>query len=440
MIKLLWIISIVFLLISCSNSEYITFAETTDCPTTESDCEIKKDAGLSLKSSDSEQVAENCTISQEDDYIPLDDSEYPYAGLPRIVIETENAQKIKDRETEIPARLQVWGKDSPESTIMKLTIRGRGNTTWSYPKKPYAIKFENKESFLGMPSAKKWVLLANYRDRTLMRNAVAFELARKTSLVWTPNGKFAEVFLNGKYIGCYFVCEKIEIKKNRLELNENAFLLEFDTSNDTEYRFITSINNLPVNIKQPKDIDSASFCFIQDYIDLIELSLQQDANSLEYQKYLNQESFADYFIVYAMANNREPWWPKSVFMHKDNYGKLAAGPVWDFDWATFDIKKNGLTNWDVAIYKKLTEKKSFRKTIKNRWSADRPEFDNIFGFVDSLANYTANSNSRNTELWPIKIEKGLVGDEDKSFEESIDMLKKCIRKRINELDSLINLL
>lgn len=79
-----------------------------------------------------------------------------------------------------------------------------------------------------MPRAKKWVLLANYRDRTLIRNSVAFELARKTSLVWTPEGRYAEVFLNRKFMGCYYVCEKIEIKKNRLELGDGAFLLEFD--------------------------------------------------------------------------------------------------------------------------------------------------------------------------------------------------------------------
>ena len=125
-------------------------------------------------------------LSSRIDYIPLDDSEYPYAGLPRIVIETENHREIKDRETEIPAKLQVWGEHAPESEVMNLTIRGRGNESWRHPKKPYAIKFNEKQSILGMPKAKKWVMLANYRDRTLIRNAVALELARKTSLTWTP--------------------------------------------------------------------------------------------------------------------------------------------------------------------------------------------------------------------------------------------------------------
>ena len=164
--------------------------------------------------------------------------------------------------------------------------------------------------------------------------------------------KFAEVFLNGKYIGCYFVCEKIEVKKNRLELSSKSYLLEFDTHYDADYKFRTSINDLPVNIKYPKEIDDSSFSFIQNYIDSIETVLQQKATSLEYLEYINQESFADYLIVYAMANNSEPMMPKSVFMHKDGEGKLNAGPVWDFDYATFNIEKTGISNRNSAIFKK----------------------------------------------------------------------------------------
>lgn len=384
-----------------------------------------------------ENAASEPLFKEYSNYIPFDDSTYPYVGLPRIVIETEGSQKIQDKETEIPARLQVWGEDSTDTDILNLTIKGRGNTTWTYPKKPYTIQFEKKTSFLGMPAAKKWILLANYRDRTLMRNSIAFELAHKTSLAWTPSGKFAEVFLNGKYIGCYFVCEKIEVKKNRLELSSKSYLLEFDTHYDADYKFRTSINDLPVNIKYPKEIDDSSFSFIQNYIDSIETVLQQNATSLEYLEYINQESFADYLIVYAMANNSEPMMPKSVFMHKDGEGKLNAGPVWDFDYATFNIEKNGISNRNSAIFKKLISKKAFKIVLKENWESYKPDFEGIFSFIDSLADYTSAANNRNVERWPVNLKQDHVGDEDKSFEEAIDMLKKDLRKRIDELDTLI---
>ncbi len=79
-------------------------------------------------------IEEDATpLSTELNYLPIDDSEYPYAGIPRIVIETENHREIKDRETEIPAKLQVWGEHAPESEVMELTIRGRGKFHMDLP-------------------------------------------------------------------------------------------------------------------------------------------------------------------------------------------------------------------------------------------------------------------------------------------------------------------
>ena len=212
--------------------------------------------------------------------LPLDDSEYPYAGLPRIVIETENHKAIKDRETEIPAKLQIWGENAPESEIMELTIKGRGNSTWNKPKKPYTIKFEQKQNFLGMKKAKKWILLANYFDRTLIRNAVAYEIARRTNLEWTPEGKFADVFLNGKSLGNYFVCEKIQVDQNRLNIKDDSYLLEFDSHYDDEFKFKTKVKNFPINIKNPKYPTQTQLGYIQNYIDTVESILFIENNNL----------------------------------------------------------------------------------------------------------------------------------------------------------------
>lgn len=409
-----------FFTIACSNSE--SFVDVGSELNLAEDYFIENSLG-------------DLTFQEYTDYIPFDDSAYPYVGLPRINIGTVGP--IKDKETEVPGILQVWGKDSTETGLLDLTIKGRGNTTWTYPKKPFTITFDKKTPFLGLPAAKKWVLLANYRDRTLMRNSIAFEIANKTSLAWTPSGKFAEVFLNGKYLGCYFVCEKIEVKKNRLELSGNSYLLEFDTYYDADYKFRTALNDLPVNIKYPKVVDDSSFSFIQNYMASTETALQQNANSLDYQNYIDQESFADYLIVYAMANNSEPEHPKSVYMHKDGEGKLIAGPVWDFDYSTFKIEKNGFTNRYSPVFKHLIRKNAFKTILAERWDTYKPEFEGIFSFIDSLANYTATANERNNKLWPIKIEWNKIGDEEKTFDESVDMLKNCIRKRIDELDTLI---
>ena len=418
------------LLCACSNSEGV------DCAN-----QVEEIAAVNEVSSSSDipKVQEASSSSKELDYLPLDDSEYPYAGIPRIVIETENHQKIKDRKTEIPAKLQIWGENAPESEVMELTIRGRGNSTWGAPKKPYSITFNEKQSLLGMAEAKKWILLANYLDRTLIRNAVAFEIAKKTNLEWTPSGKFAEIFLNGKFLGNYFICEKIQINKNRLNLSKDSYLLEFDTNYDEDFKFRTSIKNLPVYIKNPDIPSEAQLTYITDYIDTIECILYGDCQNIAIENYLDLQSFADYLIVYELTENSEPRHPKSVFMYKGTE-LLKAGPVWDFDWGTFiERKVNGWEISNALWYNALLKNQTFRQTILENWKQYKNKFEQIPQFIDSLANHIEESNNRNIVLWPIKTQSPQdFPDKDKPFDEAISMMLQTYSTRISKLDSLFH--
>lgn len=196
-------ISIMLLLSACSNSN-------------------------SINDSDNEDVFKSENI-ESFDYLPLDDSEYPYAGIPRIVIETENFQEIRDRETEIPAKLQIWGESSPESEVMYLTIRGRGNTSWTdMPKNSYKIEFTNKHEMLGMPKDKDWALIANYADKTLLKNFITYKLASWLNAKYAPRCEFVELYLNKSYLGVYLLSETIKKGKNRILLDDSAFIAEFD--------------------------------------------------------------------------------------------------------------------------------------------------------------------------------------------------------------------
>lgn len=399
----------------------------------------KKKSSISNRSSSSAQtssstISSNSTIYKN--YLPLDDSEYPYSGIPRIVIETEDFKKIADKETEIPAKLQIYGINSPESEIMDLTIKGRGNTTWQQRKKPYTIKFEDKQNFLGMKKAKKWVLLANYFDRTLMRNAVSLEIGKKTRLEWTPEGKFVDVFLNKQFIGNYYICEKIQVNKNRLNINESEFLLELDTHYDEEYKFRTPRLDLPVNIKNPDNPTENQIRKVTNLIDSIECILENMCPDLSLENYIDLQSFADYLIVYEMARNAECSTPKSLFMYTKN-GKIYAGPIWDFDWATYNIDRNGWRNKKSKIFGALLNNNQFRSILKECWMFDKEKFKDIPSFIDSLANYISMSDKYNHTLWPVKIDNRDFADKDKSFDEAIEMLKKAFFARIEELDSMI---
>lgn len=391
-------------------------------------------AVINCSSSTTDSLEIDCDTIKE--YLPLDDSEYPYAGIPRIVIETENHREIKDRETEIPAKLQIWGKNAPESKIMELTIRGRGNYTWHHqPKKPFAIKFTKKQKILGMPKAKKWTLLANYRDRTLIRNALAFEIARQTDIGWTPQGRFVDLIVNRKFLGNYYVCEKIEIKKNRLNLNAESFLLELDTYYDGYQKFRSIKKNFPINIKHPDSLSKVQFSYIQNLVDSTEIALYSSPSS-EIHHLIDNQSFALYWIIYELTTNTEPNHPKSVFMHKEKNTPLKLGPVWDFDWQTFVNFRKGFLLKNSLWFDALKKNKAFCQIVKEEWKNNKDKFSSLTTFIDSTANRIKASNEKNFKIWPIKINDNFAGDEEKSFQEAIEILKKNYLHRIEELDSL----
>lgn len=397
---------------------------------------VDADEAVQYKSSSSAKSSSS-KVRYPESFKP-NDKEYPYAGIPRIVIETEYRKAIVDRENEIPAKLQIWGEKEAESEVLDLTIRGRGNSSWWYLKRPYAIKFENKVSLFGMPEAKKWVLQANYRDRTLMRNALAFEIARQTEIGWTPQGRFVEIFLNKKFIGNYYLCEKIEGQKNRLDLDSNDYLLEFDSYYDSENKFRSSQKSYPVNIKSPKTLSETQFSYIQSYIDSVETILYSEKiDSLNIEKYIDFKSFALYWIVYEIAKNGEANHPKSVYMYKRENNPLKMGPVWDFDFVTF-VACDGFQIKDALWYNPLIKYPKFKEETKSQWAKNKDKFRKLTSFIDSLASYTEASNERNISLWPIVIknEKYFAGDEEMEFDEAIQTLKKNYTDRLNALDSL----
>lgn len=435
-------IALLSIILACSNSQSVDDSTSITYFSESTFSSIAEDEDNTTSSNDQEINSCNSSLHSSSsiiytNYLPLDDSEYPYAGLPRIVIETENHQEIVDKETEIPAKLQIWGKFVPESKVLDLTIRGRGNTTWKAPKKPYTITFKQQKKIGQMKEAKKWIFLANYYDRTLIRNAVAFEIARKTKLEWTPNGMFAEIFLNKKFLGNYYICEKIQINKNRLNINKNAFLLEFDTKYDEEYKFKSKIKDFPINIKNPENPSKAQYKYIQDYIDTVENILYANKDSLLIEDYLDLQSFADNLIVFELTQNSEPTIPKSVFMYKDD-NLLKAGPLWDFDWGTFTEHKTGWTTKKGIWFSSLLSNSNFKKILIESWNLYLEDLKSIPNFIDSLAKYTHESNDRNIKLWPIEIKSKDFPDKKETFDKAISMMKNAYRARINELDSLFS--
>ena len=152
---------------------------------------------------------------------------YQLTNLPTVVINTDSAVDITSKETEINSRVYIISEDGTKLLEDSSTgVRGRGNASWGFPKKPYRLKFSEKRSPLNAPAkAKKWTLISNYGDKTLMRNILAFEVSRRMGMDYTPYCYPVDLILNGEYKGCYQLCDQIEVAPNRVDITKMDYVM-----------------------------------------------------------------------------------------------------------------------------------------------------------------------------------------------------------------------
>jgi hypothetical protein len=147
--------------------------------------------------------------------------------LPTVYVETFDGKGITSKEVYKYCKLHYVDEDGLVTHYDSVSIRGRGNSTWNMAKKPYKIKFNEKEKLLGKgyAKAKKWTLLANAGDKTMMRNAVTSALGRRTSLPFNPAAKFVDLVLNNVYQGTYQISDQIDVRPHRVDITEQNYPL-----------------------------------------------------------------------------------------------------------------------------------------------------------------------------------------------------------------------
>lgn len=371
--------------------------------------------------------------------------ELTYSGLPVVFVNTPGDRQIPSKWEDwlAGADVTVYNPDWTVDYTGSTSVRGRGNSTWSYPKKPYALKLDSKGKILGMPAHKRWVLLANWMDRTLLRNGASFHLASKSGLAYTPRGQFVELFLNGKHQGNYFLCEQIKVDQNRVNIDEldedevdGGYLLELDQYYDETFKFRSSVRDLPYMFKDPDEVSTQQFEFLKNYVDNLEYALYDDARfaSGEYLDYIDLDSFADWWIVMELTGIWEPNHPKSTYMHKDKGGKLMMGPVWDFDWETY--KPQTWFNISSSLYYgRLFQDSRFVAKVKERWEIYKDEYEKLPEYIRSEAERISGSEHMNHQMWPIS--QTVNGDESMSFEKAVERMISSYKGKFNWMDTEI---
>ena len=377
-----------------------------------------------------------------------------FTELPVVVIRTENESVVADKETWIAASMTIDGIGMFDNYEGKIGIRGRGNVTWTYPKKPYAIKLDNKASVLGMPAHKRWVLLANYIDRTLIRNHMAFEIARQTELDWTPRGQFVEVMLNDVHLGNYYLCEQIKLGEERVNITEmspydvdeesitGGYIIEMDEYYDEVNKFRSEIKDLPVMFKEPGEdvLQQEQFDYMRDYINTIENMLYNDEEFIEKKAYLSMidiNSFIDWWFVIELTGIIEPAMPRSCFFYKDRNAPLKAGPVWDFDYSSFTDRTEGFFAKEALWYDQLFKDPYFVNMVKVRWNLLKSGFYDVVPLIWEWGQRIAASEDVNFAMWDLRNKPVLNGDENLSHREAHIAMQKNYEARLNWLDENI---
>lgn len=385
-----------------------------------------------------------------------------YSGFPILAIMTKDGLPITSKEDWIPGRIVLDPQQSDYTFYSgEMNIKGRGHNSWGQPKKPYNVKLAEKSSLMGMNKHKRWSLLANASDRTLMRNRVAYHLGRLTKLPWTSDTRYVDVMLNGEFVGNYLLTEQIRVDKNRVNITEAkegmspeqvGYLLEFDRYVEENY-FYTQRRQLPVNIKDPDEdiLTPAHKEYISNYINKVEeLLYEKDQIDVAYRDMIDIDTFIDWWIVTELTENRDTKLPGSCHMYKDAGGKLCAGPLWDFDLTTFLGSTNSYMHYDYEVdlndpqytnrslwYKRLFTDPVFKARAKERWNQYKPLFDKVSDFIDGEKNNIGMSATRNWEIWEIN-EGSTNKDERLSWEDAVEQLKRNYNTRLNWLDKQIN--
>lgn len=380
----------------------------------------------------SEESEESSTVSYHHDYagriIPISDeyttADYTPNKEEAIIMAKEiTAEEAKQTETKLPkiflnipeneeisrenytaCTIQIDSSSTDgsfESTaVLDAEIKGRGHSTWEWPKKPYKIKLKKKTPLLGMESAKRWVLLADYADPSFLRNTAAFELARSMgSFKFVPHAIPVDVYINGIYQGIYTLGEQLEVRSSRLDIEnslenvDTGYLLEIGGAESEcpqkgyDCFDLPSGCGLNISIESPdiKPDPKRQFNWTQQHFDYIYdyMCKADDAvTKLEnYEDYIDVDSFIDWFLVHELTYNLDSCFNRSCFITKPAGGKLKMGPVWDFDlafgnmykdnpkyddWATVGTS-DGLSYIKSTWFNYLLTDDNFRKKARTRW-------------------------------------------------------------------------
>lgn len=348
-------------------------------------------------------------------------------SVPRIDIDVEGGLSITSKDYYRKANFRITGYGVYEDFEDSVQIKGRGNSTWGYPKKPYRLKFDKKKKPFGLTNGKSWVLLANYQRGSLMANAIAMKVGQLAEAQYTNHIIPVEVYMNGEYLGSYMFTEKVGFANNSVDIDEDlgtGYMLELDDYYDETFKFKSDSYYLPVNVKEPdlSDIEDATeaqqkFQSIKNDFNAFETALY---NGEDIAYYLDLDAAARFMLTNDLVLNQELGHPKSTYLWREDYTNLASkiifGPLWDFDWgfgyestssycvtgATSSILSYNMAHkTGYSFFYDLINNEEFKKHYLKVWKefAQKGHIQEVIEYMDDYYNFAKSSFENNYMLW-----------------------------------------
>lgn len=395
-----------------------------------------------------------------------DESPLPQlTNLPTVYLNAPDVN-LGQKEVYAPGTVTVVSSDASQvMTDVAINLRGRGNSTMTLDKKPMRMKLDKKANFLNLPAkAKNWVLLANHADKSLIRNAMAFEMGKFMGFAYTPPIQFVDVVLNGEYQGNYMVTDQIEVNKNRVNIVEQdsasistgnlsgGYLLEIDGfAGEEPYAFWTA-KRVPVTIKNPKDDENtaeereAMKQYISNYLQEIEDILFSDYfkdPEKGWRSRIDEKSLVDWYIACEYTGNNDAFWSINIYKHRDD-PLIYFGPLWDFDmafgntWVTGNDQILGEgTNLSCFPWMERFQKdEGFKNSVAARFKELCENGIQTY-LIDQCNFYSAlltESAARNFEKWDVlTAEINHCNDKYPTYPEHINSVKRFISHRTEVL-------
>ena len=383
------------------------------------------------------------------------------SSLPVFTITTANAEPVTSEDDYVDATLVVTNGAKKSYNITEpMGIKVHGNSTEAMPKKPYRLKLNDNQSLLGFSSSGNFILLANYDDKSLLRNDLSFKMSEMFGMFWTPNTTFVDVYLNGQYEGVYELAEKVEVSKAHLNIGSmddtdtsgtnltGGYLGEIDHYLGQTFHF-TDGTGLPIGLDDPDPPVDVQAVYFKTAFTEAENSMYA-ANftdpTLGWQGFWDKSSLVNWFLVEEIAANQDAADFSSDYFYKPRGDtRFYRGPVWDMD-VTFGnmndpstTSPNPNTPWvstHALWYQQLFKDPAFLQAVKDQYTAMRPQIATLPAYIDSEAANLSVAQANNFGRWPILGERVWPNAEAAgTYSGEVTFLKSWLAQRIAYMDS-----